>query len=268
MVTLSDMQGKVLEFIFRHIRDTGAPPTLREIASHFEWKAVGSAQDVVAALRKKGLLAQSEAGKSRQLIPTDLATQHIEGFSLSKKNPSAPTSSAVSAVRATKRNLHSTHTTQGIMHVPVLGLVQAGNPIEGIESASKHIPFPYKETKTEKNLFALSIDGYSMLNAGFLPGDYVLVEAMNDARNGDIIVASLGSQVTVKRFALKGSHLYKQSVENLRNNSTDSAQSATSQLPPAMLIPENPDFDPMPFGLNEDDRVVGVVRALYRAEIN
>lgn len=259
MVTLTDMQSKVLEFIFRHIRDAGVPPTLREIAAHFEWKAVGSAQDVVAALKKKGLLAQNETGKSRQLLPTNEA----EKFLNIKAHPKHSTLGAT-ASRATKNSLLQRNADLGVAYIPILGLVQAGNPIESIETADKHIPFPIKETKTEQRFFSLLIDGYSMLNAGFLPGDYVLVEPTNEARNNDIVVASLKEQVTVKRFAMRGSQLYRQAFDQVKQGSEQESQGG---LPPAILVPENPDFEPIPFGLDESDRIVGVVRSLFRKEI-
>ena len=118
---------------------------------------------------------------------------------------------------------------------------------------------------SDNTLFAVTVDGYSMMNVGFLPGDYLLIESANSARNGDIVVAAVGDhEVTVKRFAMRGSQLFRQAHEQLIQKS----RTGREDIPPALLVPENSDFAAIPFGANESDKIIGVVRSLYRQDVN
>ena len=100
--------------------------------------------------------------------------------------------------------------------VPILGKVTAGLPILAVEDIEGYIPYP---DKSGKELFALHVDGLSMINAGILDGDYVVAERTPVAENGEIVVGMIGDEATVKRF--------------YRENGT------------LRLQPENPDFDPI-----------------------
>ena len=265
MVELTNVQKKVVEFILAHIESTGMPPTLREISANFNWKAVGSAQDVITALRKKGVLLSPASGKARQIVPVpeiisglfdpDTEINAIGTYPFSKKK---------------RYSITSTREEQLLpgfdepLRVPLLGYVQAGSPHEAIESNSSFTTFPALSRGVLRGgiLFALSVEGYSMLNAGFLPGDAILVETSLEAFDRDIIVARLSSQdVTVKRFAKKGSSTYRSALGFFSKNNFNKLS------PPAFLVPENPDFEPIPFGLNEDEKIVGIVRSLYRRSV-
>ncbi|MEY2988891.1 MAG: hypothetical protein RJB13_2412, partial [Pseudomonadota bacterium] len=156
MVHLTELQGKVVFYILQSIENTGMPPTLREIAAHFEWRAVGSAQDVVTVLRKKGFLLPPVPGKSRQLVPTPEAyewcnthTADGQSFRPSKterlrsevsQSESTPYMSASRNVM-TRASVETSATHTSCLFVPVLGLVQAGNPNEAIEHATTSVPF-------------------------------------------------------------------------------------------------------------------------------
>lgn len=280
MVHLTELQGKVVFYILQSIENTGMPPTLREIAAHFEWRAVGSAQDVVTVLRKKGFLLPPVPGKSRQLVPTQEAYEwcntHSEGQSFRAGRPDKLRSDVaageqtpyVSTARnvMTSASMESSGQQTSCLFVPVLGLVQAGNPNEAIEHATATVPFLNVQKKAADNtLFAVTVDGYSMMNVGFLPGDYLLIESANSARNGDIVVAAVGDhEVTVKRFAMRGSQLFRQAHEQLMQKS----RSSLEDIPPALLVPENSDFAAIPFGVNDSDKIIGVVRSLYRQDVN
>lgn len=283
MVQLTELQGKVVGYILQCLDKTGMPPTLREIAAHFEWKAVGSAQDVVTVLRKKGFLLPPVPGKSRQLVPTPEAYEwwNAQPGAHTQTLASTPThnhhrnvvasATAVSLNRSSPaHNLKRTGTESfdapSCLFVPVVGLVQAGAPHEAIEHATITVPFLNIPKKSpESALFAVTVDGYSMMNVGFLPGDYLLIESANSARNGDIVVAAVGDhEVTVKRFAMRGSQLYRQAHEHLIHH----AKRTLDDLPPALLVPENNDFTAIPFGVHETDKVIGVVRSLYRSDVN
>jgi repressor LexA len=279
MVQLTELQGKVVAYILQCLDKTGMPPTLREIAAHFEWKAVGSAQDVVNVLRKKGFLNPPVPGKSRQLVPTAEAIQwwgtQSQQQPTSLGTPHSASSTAVpawaessSSGRGTflRRSHYESAENFSCLFVPVVGLVQAGAPREAIEHATTTIPFLNIQKKSAgSELFAVTVEGYSMMNVGFLPGDYLLIETTPSARNGDIVVAAVGDhEVTVKRFALRGSQLYRTAHERLLHGSG----SRREAFPPALLVPENNDFEAIPFGTTENDKLIGIVRSLYRSEVN
>ncbi len=89
-------------------------------------------------------------------------------------------------------------------HVPVVGTVTAGQPILAVESIEDYIPLPVKNKG--KNMFALNVKGDSMVNAGILNGDTVIVEQTPTAANGEIVVALIGDEATVKRFYKENGH--------------------------------------------------------------
>jgi repressor LexA len=252
MVQLTEPQRKVVEFIFETVRSTGLPPTLREICQHLGWAAVGSAQDVVSALRKKGVLLSPERGKSRQLVLSQWAIDELRS------------SGETALHRPIPRPVPQP--PAGMLWVPMLGQVQAGTPNEAIEHESEKVPFFYPQAgrRPLSAFFALTVEGYSMVNAGFLPGDHLLVERAAVAADRDIVVAStMPGEATVKRFAMRGSELYRAAVESLR-----SFRRELSSLPPAFLVPENPVFEPIAFGESEQARVLGLVRSLYRPRVD
>lgn len=266
MVELTSVQKKAVEFILTHIESTGMPPTLREIAGYFQWKAVGSAQDVVAALRKKGVLLSPAAGKARQIVPSP---EIFSGLFQPEQVLSAmnidhdDTKNKSQTKKAPKHKPSFDKVLPGFeefLRVPLLGQVQAGIPLEAIEQSHEFATFPAMSRSQLRggSLFALAVEGYSMLNAGFLPGDFILIESSTHAHDREIVVANVHySEVTVKRYAQKGSSLYR-AAQNLLK---------TEKPPPAFLMPENPDFDPIPFGNQPEDRLIGIVRSLYRKNI-
>ncbi len=262
MVDLTPVQRKAVEFILSHIEKTGMPPTLREIASFFQWKAVGSAQDVVAALRKKGILMSPTPGKARQIVPapeifSGLFEPNFGISALSSSKNKTPAKKPLSSYVNYEKVLPG---FEELFRVPLLGTVQAGLPLEAIEHHHEYTTFPEVSRRSLKggSLFALTIEGYSMLNAGFLPGDTILVESIATAQDREIVVAKVQqTEVTVKRYAQKGSSLYR-IAQNFLNPDI---------LPPAFLMPENSDFEPIPFGTREEDKLIGVVRALYRKNV-
>ena len=116
--------------------------------------------------------------------------------------------------------------------VPILGKVTAGLPILAVEDIEGYIPYP---DKSGKELFALHVDGLSMINAGILDGDYDIAEKTPVAENGEIVVGMIGDEATVKRF-------YK--------------EKGTFRLQP-----ENPDFEPI---ISDEITILGKVIAVIR----
>lgn len=129
------------------------------------------------------------------------------------------------------RSIHIEGSTAAVQ-VPVLGKVTAGQPILAVQDIEGYLPFPQKEGK---ELFALHVSGLSMRDAGILDGDYVVAERIPTAQNGDIIVAMIDDEATVKRFFKE-----KNGVR---------------------LQPENPDFEPI---YSDQVFVLGKVIAVLR----
>ncbi|MEI8026776.1 MAG: transcriptional repressor LexA [Pseudomonadota bacterium] len=179
---LTPAQFKALKCFRSFLEDSGSSPTLRELAQEMGYGAVGSAQDVVKALQKKGFLSIPEKHLSRSLRLTEKA-EELLGV-------------AKSAV-------------EDFFQIPKLGNVPAGNPILAIEEKvgtlliSKSLVS--KNAKPKKglldNLFALAATGDSMIGAGILDGDWLIVESTPVAALGDIVIARLDGDATVKRLA-------------------------------------------------------------------
>ena len=179
MEGLTSVQSKALNFINDTLLEVGTPPTLRELCEHMGFSAIGSAQDIVAALRKKGFLETQERQAARAFVLTDKAKATFIP-SIGYDDPGS------------------------IFHVPCLGYVPAGNPMEAVEervdtmrvSASL---FSRPKPKAD-NLFAVKTTGLSMVGAGILDGDWLIVNCQNDARPTEIVVARVEGDVTCKRL--------------------------------------------------------------------
>ncbi len=180
MDNLTPIQKKALEFITSHTDRVGYAPTLREICKFMGYKAVGSAQDVVASLRRKGYLVVPDKQTARCLT---LSAQAKEIY---KVRPPE------------KRDRLDSFA------IPQLGSVPAGLPVEAIEDLQGTLRLstaliPRSIRKPEK-LFALRAKGESMLNAGILDGDWLIVHKQEEAPLGSIVVALLDGDATVKRL--------------------------------------------------------------------
>ncbi len=159
--------GKTRERIYRFLRErllAGRPPTVREVQTRFGFSAVQSAREHLERLVDEGRL-EKEPGKSR-------------GYRLPARERPGP-----------------------IRLVPVLGQIQAGALDLAVEDLEGYVPV---HTKTgEKDLFGLRVRGESMTGAGILPGDLVLVRKQKTARSGQIVVALVEDEATVKTFQKK-----------------------------------------------------------------
>ena len=213
---LTKIQEKALSFIFDHSRKTGAAPTLRELCDYMGYKAVGSAQDLVRALRKKEFLVQPDKQKARALSLTAKASALFDTISPINVDPNA-------------------------FDIHCLGAVPAGNPVEAIEERVGTLRMSMamfaKPVKDSEKLFAVRAKGLSMINAGICDGDWLVVEQVVEADFGDIVIARLSDDATVKRLMRDDNGWY--------------------------LQPENDDFSPI-YASNEPFEVVGKVIALQR----
>lgn len=195
--------GQTRERIFRLVRErllSGRPPTVREVQAAFGFRAVQTAREHLEALVREGRLAK-EKGKSR-------------GYRL----PMAGTGKASTIL------------------VPVLGRVQAGDLSLAIEEPEGYVPF--QTSRPPGELFGLRVRGKSMTGAGILPGDVVVVRRQSTASPGEIVVALIGDEATVKRLRLR-----RKRVE---------------------LHPENPAFEPIVSGPQQEVTLLGKVIEVRR----
>ena len=175
MKELTSRQKQVLSFIAEYIRKNSYPPTIREIADHFEISVKG-AHDHITALRKKGHLKQLD------------------------KRP---------------RTMGLTHArprdNEDLLEIPLLGSVAAGLPVLAEENFDGNIVLHRSMLKKNKKYFALKVKGDSMTGAGILEGDTAVIEKQNTVRNGEIAVAVLDEAVTLKRFYKESTRVRLQS---------------------------------------------------------
>jgi len=179
MDDLTPPQTKALDYIRSSVANSGSPPTLREICSYMGYKAIGSAQDLISALRKKGYLSVPSKQAARALLLTDKALQ-------------------------TDLHNEQSRSAADAWSVPCLGAVPAGCPLEAIEHhvgvlviAPELLPRPRPRPE---QLFALRAEGESMIGAGIMDGDWLIVHSQNDADAGQIVVARIDGEATVKRL--------------------------------------------------------------------
>jgi repressor LexA len=165
---LTDRQRQILDFIKSETRKHGYPPTVRDIGAAVGLSSSSTVHSHLAALEAKGLIRR-DPSKPRAL----------EVLEHDKPAPSP----AYSNVR----------------ELPVLGAVAAGSPILATENIEQTIPLP-TEIAREDSTFVLRVKGDSMVDAGIFDGDFVVVRQQQSADNGDIVVAMLEEEATVKRF--------------------------------------------------------------------
>jgi repressor LexA len=196
-VKLTDRQQQILELVQSAIARTGYPPTRAEIAAELGFRSANAAEEHLQALARKGVI-EITPGASRGIR---LKSDTMDAMASNKmKQYALPLPSLVQ------------------LALPLVGRVAAGNPILAQEhiDATLHVEASMFPRKPD---FLLKVRGMSMRDAGILDGDLLAVQKSADAKNGQIVVARIGDEVTVKRFKRRASH-----VE---------------------LLPENPDFQPI-----------------------
>lgn len=213
---LTPRQQQILDLIQSTIARTGAPPTRAEIASTFGFKSANAAEEHLQALARKGVI--------------DLVSGTSRGIRLR-----ADTVRNINAARGASFALPLTALAPLVL--PLVGRVAAGSPI----LAQEHIDQSYS---VEPSLFAakpdylLKVRGMSMRDAGIMDGDLLAVQATHEARNGQIVVARLGDDVTVKRF--------KRTPQGIE------------------LLPENPDYKIIHVNPEEPFAIEGLAVGLIR----
>lgn len=191
MQGLTDRQREILDFISRRIEEQGYPPTIREIGEFMGIRSTNGVNDHLKALERKGFLKR-EGLKSRALRPVACQTDD------------APAENGHAAHLDTPSNV--VPFTGNTIAVPVLGRVAAGAPIladENVE-ATVHIDSFFLGAQPADRVFALRVTGESMVDAGIYDGDYIFVRKQLEARSGQIVVAMIDGEATVKRYQPDG----------------------------------------------------------------
>ena len=165
---LNASQKKIYEYLLKRSRETNVPPTVREIGAEVGLKSTSSVQANLNALEEAGYISRDPLLKrSIRLNVQDKAKNYIE--------------------------------------IPLVGTVAAGTPILAAEQIESYVPFA-GQISSDKTLFALKVRGESMINAGILPDDIIIVEQRPDAKNGDMVVALIDDEATVKTFYKEEDH--------------------------------------------------------------
>ena len=170
---LTERQKDILDFICQYKDEYGYPPTLREIGKHFGISSTFGVKRHLDALEKKGFIA--------------ILNNMSRGISILKP----------------ELLKNSMNYSGYVNNVPIVGQVAAGTPVLAVENIEGSIAIDPSYMKRSENAFALKVKGDSMINAGILEGDLVIVSPMQEAKNGETIVAMINGEVTVKNFEKK-----------------------------------------------------------------
>jgi repressor LexA len=175
---LTSIQSRALDFIRTSVERSGTAPTLRELCAHMGYSAIGSAQDLVAALRKKGFLQTPDKQAARSLVLTSKA--------LALHEPQQPSSESTLVIPCLERIPPHKHP---------LEIVNERVGVLRMSLTTFARPYP-----AHKNLFALRATGDAMLDAGIMDGDWLVVHGQETAEAGDIVAARVDDEVLVRRL--------------------------------------------------------------------
>lgn len=202
---LTKRQKELLVSIYQYIKDTGFPPTFEEMRRNLGVSSNQSILDLLQKLEKQGFVKREES-TARGLAVLPL------GYTVLDKSPLAP----------------------------FFGVTSAGTPIEAVEITGEWRPISQEVAELKGDVFLLRISGDSMINAGIDDGDVILVQDKKEFSSGDIVLAEVGDEATVKRFI-------------------------SDDKPPFIYLkPENPNYDNIPF--TEETRLKGKVISVLKDE--
>ena len=188
---LTFRQREILDFITASIVERGFPPTLREIGEHFAIRSTNGVNDHLKALEKKGHLRREDL-KSRAMRPV------------------MPDGGDVVPLRARGTGQQNTVLDEDLCEVPILGRVAAGQPILAVENIQDTVKIDRMLIgggTNGRDVFGLMIVGESMIEDGILDGDYVFVKKTPTAASGEIVVAMIDGEATVKRYFPEGDRI-------------------------------------------------------------
>lgn len=204
---LTRRQQQIFNFIVKNIQTFGFPPSVSEFQKRFSFKSPNAVQDHLNTLERKGFISR-HSHKSRGI-------EVLIGLK--------------------ERTKDAISTTQ----VPIIGRVAAGEPILAQENIEGKLTVDKTIAKNSNDTFALRVKGDSMINAGILDGDFVIVQQQPTANQGEIVVALIGEEATVKRFYKERNHI--------------------------KLLAENEDFAPIIITPQDSDiQILGKVKGVIR----
>lgn len=207
MKGLTERQNEVLEYIAETVRDRGYPPTIREIGNALGIRSTNGVNDHLKALERKGFINRS-GSKSRAIMVTALPGEAgVPADSTDEPSLAAGlhglVGSGVSANRVPAELARET------LSIPVLGRIAAGLPIEAIEEADEHVQVDPSllRTRSSAPIFALRVQGESMIGDGIFDGDLIFIRRQAEARNGEIVAVMVDGSATVKRYYRDGARI-------------------------------------------------------------
>lgn len=216
---LTQKERSVLEFIESELLAKGLSPSYQEICDHFGFASFNSVQNYLKQLSQKGYVSLPQSQKRAINV--------------------------LHSAKDFKKNLEDRLTQDTTQSIPFLGRVAAGVPIERIES-NEYISIPSEMIKSPGNYFALQVEGDSMIEEGIFDGDYLVVLSQQHAKDGDLVVATVENEATVKRFFMK------------KNPDVISSPGKMVELRPANARLKSMWFNP------EMVELKGLVKALFR----
>ena len=200
----------ILKFIEDQVMTNGYPPSVREIGKAIGLSSTATVHAYLAKLEKQGFIKKEDKkGRTLKVI------KGTDGKPVKKSN----------------KNFY---TQKELVDVPIIGKITAGQPILAVENVTDTFPIPVDFVGNSES-FMLTVRGESMIEAGILDGDYILVKKQNDAKNGEIVVALIGEEATVKTFYKEKDHI--------------------------RLQPENSTMDPI---IVPDCKILGKVAGVFR----
>ena len=202
---MKDREKKILEYMKTEIREKGYPPTVREICAALGIKSTSTVHKDIANLEKEGYLKKDPARPRALLVVDEDFDQLAAVKAASGAGFGAGTGTAgAEAAGAGGGNVERTD----IVDIPLVGRIAAGTPILAEQNIEDSFPIPSRFVSGTS--FMLTVRGESMIEAGIMDGDYILVEQCNTARNGDMVVAMVDgfeSEATVKTFYKEDDHI-------------------------------------------------------------
>ncbi|HRP92711.1 MAG TPA: transcriptional repressor LexA [Ignavibacteriaceae bacterium] len=208
---LTDRQEYILKFIQQFLQENGYPPTLREIGKRFDISSTFGVKRHLDALTKKGYL--------------NILSNASRGISITRDEFESPTTINIDEIN-------------NINKIPIVGRVAAGSPITAEENIEGSIVIDPGFLKKDADSFALKVKGDSMIDAGIFEGDLVIISPKAITANGDIIVARIEDEVTVK--------IYENKKQQIR------------------LIPQNKSYEPIVIKNKNEFSIVGKVTGVLR----
>lgn len=225
---LTARQHLILQYLTEYQNTKGYPPTVREICRHLDVKSSSTIHKDLKELEENNMILRdpSKPRAIELLYTADPSSEQPRAVENHSRSFDASGASEAETARTS------------VTEVPVIGRVAAGSPILADENISEYFPIPSSYARGSYEYFMLSVKGESMIEAGIMDGDYILVRQQSEARNGDIVVAMIDgfeSEATVKTFYKEKDHI--------------------------RLQPENHTMSPI---LVREVRILGLVKGVFR----